>query len=49
MVEVRVEQQSLNIVLWIVNFVFILLKQLDIIPNNIGMANVSSVPLSYIF
>ena len=26
-----------------------LLNQLDIIPNNIGMASVSSVPLSYIF
>ena len=26
-----------------------LLLQLDLIPNNIGMANVSSVPLSYIF
>ena len=26
-----------------------LLQQLDIIPNNIGMASVSSVPLSYIF
>ena len=26
-----------------------LLLQLDLIPNNIGMASVSSVPLSYIF
>ena len=26
-----------------------LLQLLDIIPNNMGMANVSSVPLSYVF
>ena len=38
-----------SIVLWIVQLCIHLLLLQDLIPNNIGMANVSCVPLSYIF
>ena len=43
------EWRSLNIVFRIVLFVNKLVTKLSIVSNNIGMANVCSVPLSYIF